>query len=339
MSSDVCEQLLHYLDKTPSVNTIDLAGHIKEDHQTVIGAVKSLQSLGDVITVEPQSSKLWELTSEGRLVADKGSYEFHIFSAIAPDRGIPQDELMNGAAPEFKVGINGRSQTKPSDQQHRPAQFPLAKNPEVTWPGIEPKNVENFKVGFSKAMSSGWVMVDKSSGSSVVHRKVNTVVDTVCEDLRQIRDGFESQVAENFKQEYKKRKLLQQVVNGRWGQLCDLYSPEAWVGDPERFVLTTQVCRKYGVSLLAEADGCHEEVHGSLQVKKSYLLGKGVNFSTSVTKPETDLTPEMIATGSWRQKVFKPYNLDAMGVPPESGHLHPLLKVRAQFRQIFLEMG
>ena len=47
----------------------------------------------------------------------------------------------------------------------------------------------------------------------------------------------------------------------------------------------------------------------------------------------------MIATGSWRSKAFKPYNFSALGVPPARGHLHPLLKVRAEFRQIFLEMG
>jgi len=28
-----------------------------------------------------------------------------------------------------------------------------------------------------------------------------------------------------------------------------------------------------------------------------------------------------------------------MGVPPEGGYLHPLLKVRAEFREIFLELG
>ena len=62
-------------------------------------------------------------------------------------------------------------------------------------------------------------------------------------------------------------------------------------------------------------------------------------FSTSISKQETDLTPEMIATGSWKTKQFKPYNLDALGVQLPRGHLHPLMKVRAEFRQIFLEMG
>ena len=56
-------------------------------------------------------------------------------------------------------------------------------------------------------------------------------------------------------------------------------------------------------------------------------------------KAETDLTTEMLASGAWKQKQFKPYNLDAMGVALDCGHLHPLMKVRTEFRQIFLEMG
>ena len=31
--------------------------------------------------------------------------------------------------------------------------------------------------------------------------------------------------------------------------------------------------------------------------------------------------------------------MSGLGVRPEGGHLHPLLKVRAEYRQIFLEMG
>lgn len=44
-------------------------------------------------------------------------------------------------------------------------------------------------------------------------------------------------------------------------------------------------------------------------------------------------------SGSWKEKKFKPYNFEALGVAPDCGHLHPLMKVRTQFRQIFLEMG
>lgn len=72
---------------------------------------------------------------------------------------------------------------------------------------------------------------------------------------------------------------------------------------------------------------------------KSYLIKPGAGFTTSVDKQETDLTAEMIVSGSWKTKQFKSYNLDALGTSITRGHLHPLMKVRAEFRQIFLEMG
>lgn len=53
----------------------------------------------------------------------------------------------------------------------------------------------------------------------------------------------------------------------------------------------------------------------------------------------TELTKEMIVSGEWKNKVFKQYNFEADGKPPEGGYLHTLLKVREQFRLIFLEMG
>jgi len=36
---------------------------------------------------------------------------------------------------------------------------------------------------------------------------------------------------------------------------------------------------------------------------------------------------------------FKKYNFQTLGTPLKGGHLHPLLKVREEFRHIFLEMG
>uniref|UniRef100_A0A914NKF7 phenylalanine--tRNA ligase n=2 Tax=Meloidogyne TaxID=189290 RepID=A0A914NKF7_MELIC len=72
---------------------------------------------------------------------------------------------------------------------------------------------------------------------------------------------------------------------------------------------------------------------------KALIVSKGANFNENLSKPELDLTTEMISTGSWRNKNFKKYNFEAMGIIPQSGHLHPLLKVRAEFRDIFFQMG
>ncbi|KAI9146547.1 hypothetical protein BKA69DRAFT_1171634 [Paraphysoderma sedebokerense] len=71
----------------------------------------------------------------------------------------------------------------------------------------------------------------------------------------------------------------------------------------------------------------------------SYSVGKGSKFSLTVTKQATDLTAEMIQSGAWKTSSFKKYNFDAEGIPPHGGHLHPLMKVREEFRQIFFEMG
>lgn len=71
----------------------------------------------------------------------------------------------------------------------------------------------------------------------------------------------------------------------------------------------------------------------------AYKLKKGPGFCLTIQKEATDLTPDMIASGAWKTEKFKPYNFAAMGVSPSAGHLHPLLKVRAEYRQIFLEMG
>lgn len=43
--------------------------------------------------------------------------------------------------------------------------------------------------------------------------------------------------------------------------------------------------------------------------------------------------------GAWKTAKFKKYNFDAEGIPTRGGALHPLLKVREEFRNIFMEMG
>ncbi|XP_075976230.1 phenylalanine--tRNA ligase alpha subunit [Anticarsia gemmatalis] len=232
------ERILHYLDKSDKVDTLKLASEFNEDHQKVVGAVKSLEALEMVVSEAAKSTK-WELTGEGQLVADKGSHEAVLYNSI-PEAGMPQAEVM--------------------------------------------KTVPNAKVGFSKAMSAGWIFIDKSGGAPLVKRKVESITDTVQEHLNEIKKGIDN-LPDNVRNDYKKRKLLQEVT------------------------------------------------------LKSFLLSKGPQFATTIKKLETDLTSEMLLTGSWKSLQFKPYNFDALGQPPECGHLHPLLKVRSEFREIFLEMG
>ena len=133
------------------------------------------------------------------------------------------------------------------------------------------------KVGFSKAMSNGWIFIDKNDGG-LVKRKVEEIEDLVQKNLGLLQQGKGDLVDEKLKSDYKKRKLVEEVI------------------------------------------------------EKIYNIKKGGNFSTTITKIPTEITPEMIQSGSWKGTSFKPYNLDALGVEPSAGHLHPLLKVRAEYR-------
>ncbi|CAH1736643.1 phenylalanine--tRNA ligase alpha subunit [Aphis gossypii] len=230
------EQLLKFLDTKGSFNTWDLSKETNIDHQKIIGVVKSILALGNIITADPVTSKYWELTDEGESVILNGSYEVNLYNAV-PSDGIPQKELMS---------------------------------------------IPNAKIGFSQAMSKGWIVIDRSINK--VMKKVESVVDKVKEDLMELK-ASRDQISESDKLDYKKRKLIREVVI------------------------------------------------------KSFTIGKGPEFTTSIVKLETELTTEMILSGSWKSTPFKPYNFEALGQPQSAGCLHPLLKVRTDFRQIFLEMG
>jgi phenylalanyl-tRNA synthetase alpha chain len=71
----------------------------------------------------------------------------------------------------------------------------------------------------------------------------------------------------------------------------------------------------------------------------TFSLGKGPKWALERRRPATDLTAEMLRSGAWRDAEFKAYNFAALGAPPAGGALHPLLKVRSQFRKIFTQMG
>nr|WCZ58720.1 phenylalanine-tRNA ligase alpha subunit [Seculamonas ecuadoriensis] len=77
----------------------------------------------------------------------------------------------------------------------------------------------------------------------------------------------------------------------------------------------------------------------SVAVVKSFSVTKGPQYRPQRAALETDLTAEMLASGSWENASFKKYNFAAAGKPIESGYFHPLLKVRTEIRQIFFEMG
>ena len=77
----------------------------------------------------------------------------------------------------------------------------------------------------------------------------------------------------------------------------------------------------------------------SLTTRKSLKVMRGPAFAPTRKKKAADLTKEMLDKGEWKTTPFKPYNFLTLGEKVGGGYLHPLLKVRAEFRKILMEMG
>ena len=205
-------------------------------HQEIVGVMKSLQSLGDIIATKELSEEKWILTDEGSKTLSSGSLEARLFQCVS-ENGSQLDELK--------------------------------------------KSFEGFSVAFGKATSKKWISLDKASG--MVTKNLDCIVDDVQKDLESLNLG--ENIPQKTLDDYKKRKLIEK------------------------------------------------------RIEKFYEISKGPGFSLETEKLATDLTTEMIISGAWKSQAFKAYNFSANGRLPDSGHLHPLMKVRSEFRQIFLEMG
>ena len=94
----------------------------------------------------------------------------------------------------------------------------------------------------------------------MVQRKVESIDDTVKDNLNLVAAGKINDIDKKSKDEYKKRKLLHEV----------------------NFT--------------------------------AYKLSKGPEFTLTIEKAVTDLTPEMISTGSWKTANFKAYNFAGVNI-------------------------
>ena len=80
----------------------------------------------------------------------------------------------------------------------------------------------------------------------------------------------------------------------------------------------------------------------TLSTIKWFGIKKAASYVENISmlrKRVAELTEDMVKSGEWKDVDFAPLNFNALGSKISSGHEHPLLKVRYEFRQIFLQMG
>lgn len=234
------------------ITSLQLSEKLQIEHQRAVGIIKSIVAQAAATTpsfliIEQRDFKKLDLTPEGEIILGNGSHEARIFREV------------------MKHGLTGVDQVN---------LFKCIQDPSMA------------KVGFSKAMSNGWILIDKDTKK--VRPKVEKIQDSVHELIKSISEMSikgDNSLDSKILSDLKKRKLV------------------------------TETIIKYMV------------------------IKKGKDFQLTIERPETDLTTALLQSGEWKGKKFKDYNFNSLGVNAERGHLHPLLKVREQFRQIFLEMG
>lgn len=93
MKLELTEQILKYVDDHGEVDTLDLVPVLGVDHQKIVGALKSIEANGELLSTVQTSRKTWDLTEEGKTVLANGSHEAFVFNAVPAD-GIAQADLM-----------------------------------------------------------------------------------------------------------------------------------------------------------------------------------------------------------------------------------------------------
>lgn len=260
----IIERVLALINaNTGPLTSLELGKRLGLEHQQAVGAIKSIIAQAEATTnkfliIQNKDFKRYDLTAEGSLILENGSHEFRIFKEVLA------------------------SQPDGTDQASLMKSLPDA---------------SMAKVGFMKAMSNGWIVIDKETKK--VHPKVDSVQDEVHKLIKSISDMSIADDVSNTQTATNKQQQIDSKI----------------IADLKKRKLITENLVKY------------------------MIIEKGPDFKTTIDRPETDLTTAMLQSGDWETKKFKDYNFEALGVPAERGHLHPLLKVREQFRQIFLEMG
>lgn len=80
-----------------------------------------------------------------------------------------------------------------------------------------------------------------------------------------------------------------------------------------------------------------EEVERRLEL--SDLGKKLVSMGIVIKREVTQLTPELLKSGKWKDVEFRRYDIEAFAPTPSGGRTHPLTRIIERIRRIFLDMG
>lgn len=125
------------------------------------------------------------------------------------------------------------------------------------------------------------------------------------------------------------------------------YSATVAVIDSDELVDQLQSVERSGWWLTGSTSPIDEKLAKALKQRQlitllkrvSFAVSRGPNWALQRRLLSADITKEMIESGTWASSTFKDYNFESAGKEVGGGHIHALMRVRSEFRQILLEMG
>lgn len=193
---------------------------------------------------------------------------------------------------------------------------------------------------------------EMAQDGSYEYRVWSTLGTSEAQDLKQLGEALGDNVAKVGQLNAFKEKWIRKEGSGFVRNVCPHRPCSTDFGGSALHCLQTTSDPTDNVRLQLldiKQSGTHADKKALDNLKKRKLttprkviyfsVSKGSNYAKTVQKLETDLTAEMLQSGNWKSASFKKYNFAAEGAPPVSGALHPLMKVREEFRNIFFEMG
>lgn len=91
--SNLVDAILQAINKRGHVNTLQLATELNVEHQSLVGAMMSIDAFGDVIKCEARKDKRWTLSKEGEWISVNGSQEYQLFQVLG-ESGVEQKKLV-----------------------------------------------------------------------------------------------------------------------------------------------------------------------------------------------------------------------------------------------------
>lgn len=271
------------------------------DHKQVTSVLRSLAA-AELVSIKETQNVKWTLTDEGKEYVKAGATpEVQVLKTIVALASKASEEKKEEENGGSGGGGGGGGQDGGGGGGVLLSQLTKELGPAVA------------SVGFKQGMQLRWVK-------------------TLKQEKKKEEEGKE----EGKKKEKKKKKAPSDPI------LVALVAAEDGLKDATlENLLEVERCFEAGEDAPAGVISALKKRKLVLQKKTNHLkVVKGPQFALERKKEATDLTKDMLGDESYASLSFKKYNFNAMGhLDYPTGHLHPLLKVRTQFRKIFVRMG